>query len=222
MNPTNGTTRPAKNRSLLSRERLEQHGPQTLTDDELMDVILGTKTPATARVVHTCTVQGLAHENTVDLTRIGLSPTGAAKVVAAVELGRRTLTRPTPKRHRIGSPRDAATYLLPTYGAHPVERFGIISLDTKHRVLRTELISTGTLDTALVAPRELFRTAAQHRANSVILFHNHPTGDPTPSGDDVALTSRLIEAGLIMGIEVEDHLILADTRYCSFKEMGRI
>ena len=103
-----------------------------------------------------------------------------------------------------------------------MERFGIVSLSTKHRVLRTEIVSTGTLDASLVHPREVFRMAATHRAAAIVLFHNHPSGDPTPSVDDVALTERLQQAGSLMGIEVLDHVVLADTRYCSFKEMGRL
>ena len=89
-------------------------------------------------------------------------------------------------------------------------------------MLRTEIVSIGTLDASLVHPREVFRTAAMHRAAAIVLFHNHPSGDPTPSHDDVALTARLQQAGTLMGIEVVDHVILADTRYCSFQEMGRL
>ena len=151
-----------------------------------------------------------------------MTPTRAAMVVAGVELGRRTLTRPRPDRKRLATPREVAEFLLPHYGASPVERFGIVSLSTKHRVLRTEIVSTGTLDASLVHPREVFRMAAMHRAAAIVLFHNHPSGDPTPSVDDVALTQRLQQAGALMGIEVLDHMVLADTRYCSFKEMGRL
>ena len=89
-------------------------------------------------------------------------------------------------------------------------------------MLRTALISTGTLDASLAQPREVFRAATMHRAAAIVLFHNHPSGDPSPSNDDIALTARLQEAGLIFGIEVVDHLILADTRYYSFKEAGRL
>jgi DNA repair protein RadC len=115
-----------------------------------------------------------------------------------------------------------ASYLLPSYGARQVEQFGIVLLDTKHRVLKTAVLSVGTLDASLVHPREVFREAAGGGAAAIVLFHNHPSGDPTPSGDDVALTARLVEAGRLMGIEVVDHLVLADARYCSFKEMGRL
>ncbi len=115
-----------------------------------------------------------------------------------------------------------ASYLLPSYGACPVEQFGIVLLDTKHRVLKTAVLSVSTLDASLVHPREVFLEAAGGGAAAIVLFHNHPSGDPTPSGDDVALTARLVEAGHLMGIEVIDHLVLADAKYCSFKEMGRL
>ena len=123
---------------------------------------------------------------------------------------------------QLGSPRDVASYLLPSYGARPVEQFGIVLLDTKHRVLKTAVLSVGTLDASLVHSREGFREAAGGGAAAIVLFHNHPSGDSTPSGEDVALTTRLVEAGQLMGIEVVDHLVLADARYCSFKEMGRL
>lgn len=210
---------------LMARERLELHGAAALADEELLAILVGANGGQTAgALLEACgTVQQLAHESTGDLARIkGVTPARAAMVVAAVELGRRTLTRPRLYRERLASPRDVAAFLLPRYGASPVERFGIVSLSTKHRVLRTEIVSTGTLDASLVHPREVFRTAAMHRAAAIVLFHNHPSGDPTPSVDDVALTERLQQAGSLMGIEVLDHLILADTRYFSFKETGRL
>ena len=211
--------------SLVTRERLERHGAGALDDEELLAILVGVKGVQTAgAVLEACgTVQQLAHESAGDLALIkGMTPARAAMVVAGVELGRRTLTRPRPDRMRLSAPRDVAAFLLPHYGASPIERFGIISLCTKHRMLRTEIVSTGTLDASLVHPREVFRTAAMHRAAAIVLFHNHPSGDPTPSHDDVALTARLREAGTLMGIDVLDHVILADTRYCSFKEMGRL
>ena len=122
----------------------------------------------------------------------------------------------------MGSPREVASYLLPSHGSGPVEQFGVVMLDTKHRVIRTTVLSVGTLDASLVHPREVFGAAAECGQAVVVLFHNHPSGDPTPSGDDVALTKRLVEAGVLMGIEVLDHVVLADSRYYSFKEARRI
>lgn len=168
-------------------------------------------------------VHGLTRQTQADLRR--LKEIGAAKasqILAAVELGRRTLVRHPGRRVQLGSPRDVASYLLPSYCARPVEQFGIVLLDTKHRVLKTAVRSVGTLDASLVYPREVFREATGGGVAAIVLFHNHPSGDPTPSGEDAALTARLVEAGQLMGIEVGDHLVLADARYCSFKEMGRL
>jgi len=122
----------------------------------------------------------------------------------------------------MNSPRQLAAHLLPLYGAHAVEQFGIVMLDTKHRVIRTKVLSIGSLDTTVVHPREVFREAASAAAASIVLFHNHPSGDPTPSADDLVLTTRMVNAGDIMGIEVLDHLILADQRYFSLIESGKM
>ena len=95
-------------------------------------------------------------------------------------------------------------------------------LDTKHRLLQIKVISTGSLDSTVAHPREVFREAIAVRAAAIVLFHNHPSGDPLPSTDDVALTVRLAEAGQVVGIDVLDHLILADQRYYSFTESGKL
>ena len=95
-------------------------------------------------------------------------------------------------------------------------------LDTKHRVIRIKIVSSGSLDATVVHPREVFREAASAAAAAIVLFHNHPSGDPTPSSDDLALTTRMVNAGDIMGIDVVDHLILADQKYFSLVESGRL
>ena len=115
-----------------------------------------------------------------------------------------------------------ASYLLPQYGSRPVEQFGIVLLDTKHRLLQIKLVSTGSLDSTVAHPREVFREAIAGRAAAIVLFHNHPSGDPRPSADDIELTARLSDAGEVVGIEVLDHLILADQRYYSFMEAGQL
>jgi DNA repair protein RadC len=102
-----------------------------------------------------------------------------------------------------------------------VEEFGIVMLDTKHRMIRTKVLSIGSLDSTVVHPREVFREAASASASAIVLFHNHPSGDPTPSPEDMALTARLVHAGEIMGIDVVDHMILADDHYVSMLEAGR-
>ena len=119
------------------------------------------------------------------------------------------------------APRAVAEFLLPQFGNRPVEQFGVLLLDTKHRVLRASVLSIGTLDASIVHPREVFREAAAAGAAAIVLFHNHPSGDPEPSEDDVRLTERLMAAGVLMGIDVIDHVMLADVKYYSFRENGR-
>jgi DNA repair protein RadC len=152
----------------------------------------------------------------------GLGPAKAARVLAAVELGRRALFQAAATRKRITSPHDIAAHLLPQFGSAPVEQFGVVLLDTRHQIVRTTLLSVGTLDASVVHPREVFREATIRRAAAIVLFHNHPSGDPSPSDDDVALTHRLVEAGTVMGIDVLDHVILGEDRYYSFQQGKRL
>ena len=212
------------------REKLERLGAGGLGDNELIAVLigsgsrdldaLGVANELIERVggVHALTKLGLDHLRSVR----GVGPARAARVIAAVELGRRTLVRTGIDRPRLSTPRQLAAYLLPQYGAGAVEQFGIVMLDTKHRVIRIRILSVGSLDATVVHPREVFREAASASAAAIVLFHNHPSGDPTPSPDDLALTTRMVNAGTIMGIDVVDHVILADQRYFSLVEAGRL
>jgi DNA repair protein RadC len=168
-------------------------------------------------------VHGLVRSTCDDLVRVaGIGRAKSAQVLAAVELGRRTLTHAPSARVQLRTPREAAVYLLPQFGSRPVEQFGLVLLDTKHRVLRATILAVGSLNATGVQPREVFREAALGAAASVVVFHNHPSGDPTPSLDDIELTRRLVAAGIIIGIEVVDHLVLGDVRYWSFKENGQL
>ena len=212
------------------REKLDLLGSSVLGDNELLAVILGhgyrraNALDIANRVLGAAGgLHGLSRLGEGQLKRVpGVGPAKAAQILAAVELGRRTLARSPAERALLRSPREVAAYLLPRYGAGAVEQFGILMLDTKHRVVRATVLSVGTLDASLVHPREVFRAATAGGAAAVVLFHNHPSGDPTPSVDDVALTERMVHAGAIMGIEVLDHVVLADVRYFSFKENGRL
>jgi DNA repair protein RadC len=212
------------------REKLLRLGAAGLGDNELVAIIVGSGsrrgnalTLANELLGATGGLHGMPRTTLDDLRRInGMGMAKAAQVRAAVELGRRTLLRCPPARVKFASPRDVASYLLPQFGSKPVEQFGLLMLDTKHRLIRTSIVSVGTLDSSPAHPREIFREAASASAAAIVLFHNHPSGDPMPSRDDVELTSRLIQAGEIMGIHVIDHLILADTRYFSFREAGKL
>ena len=212
------------------REKLLRLGAAGLGDNELVAIIVGSgsrRLSALALANDILETSGGLHavsRTSVDELRKldGMGTAKAAQVLAAVELGRRTLLRCPPARLQFVNPRDAAAYLLPQFGSRPVEQFGLMMLDTKHRLIRTSVVSVGTLDSSPAHPREIFREAASACAAAIVLFHNHPSGDPAPSRDDVDLTRRLVQAGEIMGIDVIDHVILADTRYFSFREAGRL
>ena len=211
------------------REKLQRLGVAALGDNELVAIVLGSGAPECGalqlanRVLQRAGgLRGLARVSADQICVHGVGPARAAQIVAAVELGRRTLVRSALERPRYKTPRELACYLLPQYGAAQVEQFGIVMLDTKHRVLRIKLVSMGGLDQTVVEPRDVFREAAIVSASAVVLFHNHPSGDPMPSPDDLQLTERLVRAGDIMGIEVLDHLILSEQRYSSLVEAGKL
>jgi DNA repair protein RadC len=210
------------------REKLLRHGASALGDNELVALVLGSGCAhAGALAVANELLRargglhGLARSSCGDLAQVaGIGIAKAAKLVAAQELGRRTLAVAPAARVRLATPRDAAAFLLPAFGSRPVEHFGAVLLDSKHRVIRTTVVAVGTLNSTIVEPRDVFREAVLGTAAALVVFHNHPSGDPAPSPDDVALTRRLAAVGELMGITVVDHLVLGDARYCSFKEMG--
>jgi DNA repair protein RadC len=212
------------------REKLARHGAGVLGDNELLALVIGhgprhvgALSVANAVLAASGGVQGLPRLHGARLERIsGVGRAQAARILAAVELGRRTLTTPEHERPRFRTPEDAGTFLLPRFGAYPVERFGALLLDTKYRLVATRLLSVGGLDASLAHPRELFREALLTSAAVVVAFHNHPSGDPTPSDDDVALTKRLKLAGGLVGVALLDHIVLGNSRYCSMRQMGMI
>ena len=209
------------------REKLQRLGVAALGDNELVAIVLGSGSRgcgalelANRLLERAGGLHGLTRAAPDQLHVRGVGTARAAQVAAAVELGRRTLVRSAHERPRYQTPRQLAWYLLPQYGAAQVEQFGVVMLDTKHRVIRIKLVSIGGLDAAIVQPREVFREATLASASAIVLFHNHPSGDPTPSDDDLTLTARLVRAGDIMGIDVLDHLILCEQRYYSLVEAG--
>ena len=212
------------------REKLLRLGAAALGDNELVALVVGSGTRragalglANELLRRSGGLHGLARSKADDLARIeGVGVARAARVVAALELGRRRLAQGPEARVQLRSPRDAAAFLLPTYGARAVEQFGVVLLDSKHRVLRTAIIASATLNSTIVQPRDVFREAVLGAAASVVAFHNHPSGDPTPSADDVELTRRLRAAGTLMGVELVDHIVLGEVEYCSLKEMGQL
>ena len=210
------------------REKLMRAGASALGDNELIAILLGTGTAQRGALMVAQDVidraggvrglQRLTLDDLIQVTGVGVSR--AARMIAAVELGRRALTQERGERPRLSTPQDIADYLLPLFGGHREERFGIVMLDSKCRLIRSEIISIGTVDASFAHPRDIFRVATLASAFSIALFHNHPSGDPTPSTDDVALTARIAAAGEMMQIPVVDHVILGAGRFYSFRQAG--
>ncbi|MGH9385876.1 MAG: RadC family protein [Vicinamibacterales bacterium] len=211
------------------REKLVRAGAEALGDNELVAAILGSGTRSRGALtlgqdvlIAAGGVQGLARIGVDELCRIpGVGVPRAARLLAAVELGRRVLAPEKGNRLQILKPDDAGDYLMARYAGHRVERVGVMLLDLKRRVIRTAILSIGSLDNSMAHPREIFREAVAVSAAGVVVFHNHPSGDPTPSPHDRQVTHRLMEAGEVMGIPLMDHIILGDGRYFSFWKEAR-
>jgi DNA repair protein RadC len=212
------------------REKLLTHGAASLGDNELLALVLGSGcrgsnalAVANQLLAARGGLHGLMRSTVDDLSRAaGVGRAKAAQMLAAIELGRRTLMRGHHDRPQLLSAGQTVAYLMPVFGGRLVEQFGVVLLDAKYRVIRTTLVATGTLNTTIVEPRDVYREAAMGAAFAVVVFHNHPSGDPTPSPNDAELTWRLKAAGTLMGIELLDHVILGDARYFSFKEAGNL
>jgi len=190
------------------RERLLRLGGSALTHGELLAAGSGS-------------LGGLARRPVADLARLsGVGLAKAARVAAALELGRRLQEEGRGERHRIRSPADVYRWFAPRLVDLAAEEFHVLALDSQSAVLRDLLITRGTLNSSLVHPREVFRGAIAEAAAGIIVAHNHPSGDPTPSADDRAVTRQLVEAGKVIDVPVYDHIIIGNGRYVSFSEAG--
>jgi DNA repair protein RadC len=208
------------------REKLARVGAMALGDNELVALVLGTGTRARGALIVAHDVIALAG-GVPGLVRIGLDEldgipgvgaSRAARLLAAVELGRRALFGEGDERPEMRGTKDLVGYLMPRYAGGAVERFGVVLLDQKRRVIRSVILSTGTAEASICHPRDVFGAAVLASATGVAVFHNHPSGDPAPSAADRVVTRQLVEAGELMNIEVIDHIILGSTTYFSFKE----
>jgi DNA repair protein RadC len=212
------------------REKLARAGVHALGDNELLALVLGSgvrgrSALALAQEVLDLAggVHGLVHISLDELRQvIGVGLPRAARLAAAIELGRRAVTAGSGERPTLRSPTAVGQYLLPLYGGYRVERFGVVLLDAKNRLIRTSILSVGSLDASIAHPREIYREAVIASAASVVVFHNHPSGDPEPSVEDIVLTRRLKEAGSLMGIELADHIVLGDGRWFSFRDAKQL
>jgi len=212
---------------LRPRERLLKEGAQVLNDAELLAILLRTGTDRNtvlelaAMVLAKFGLRGLLQASVEELSSIkGIGPAKAAQVKAALELGKRIATNTSEERVVIKTPEDVAGLVMEGMRHLDREQFQALLLNTKNQVIGQEVISIGTLNSSTVHPRELFKNAIKRSAAAIILVHNHPSGDPSPSREDIEVTGRLLEAGRIIGIDVLDHLIIGDNRFNSLKAKG--
>jgi DNA repair protein RadC len=210
------------------RERLLKSGPESLSDAELLAIVLriGRAKTSAVEVARELLSQlnglgGLANRGVKELCAVaGVGPAKAAQLKAAVELGKRSLATPLSIGTRIESSESLFQYYYPRLRDLRHELFLIVLLDAKHAIIRDQTVSQGSLTLSIVHPREVFNLAVKESAAAVIFIHNHPSGDPQPSPEDRVLTTRLVQAGEVLGIPVLDHLIVGDGRYVSFADRG--
>jgi len=212
------------------RERLLAVGAQGLSSPELLAILLGTGTAgetalelAAFMLSRPGGLSYLAEASFEDLRAFrGVGFAKAAQIKAAVELGRRIALASYGEQPLIKHPQDVAALLMEEMRWLDREYFKVLSTNTKNRLLAVDTVSIGHLSGSLVHPREVFKNPIKRSAAAVILAHNHPSGDPAPSQEDIEITKRLREAGQILGIDVLDHIIIGDHRYTSLKERGVI
>ena len=215
--------RPVEKMALLGRE--------SLSNSELIAIIIrsGRKGESAVslaeRLIRNTNngIRGLNECSLEELTAVdGIGPVKASMILAAFELGRRVSLSNGISREKITTVKDCVDIFMERLRYQKKERFEVLMLDAKGKIIAIENISTGDLSSSPVHPRETFRTAIKRSSAGVILVHNHPSGDPSPSDDDIVVTEKLVEAGKVLGISVLDHIIIGDGVYCSMSERGVI
>ncbi|HSE45065.1 MAG TPA: DNA repair protein RadC [Gemmatimonadales bacterium] len=213
----------------LPRERLWALGAGALTSAELLAILLGTGGPGVAALevsgrlleVSGGSLRRLAARPPAELQQAaGVGPAKAARLLAAFEIASRLMAESRPAALRISEPEDVVRMLAARLRDLAVEEFHLLALDSQSRVLRDVLVTRGLLNSSLVHPREVFRAAIAEAAAGIIVVHNHPSGDPTPSPEDRSVTKQLVDAGRLLDLPLYDHVILAGDRFFSFATAG--
>jgi DNA repair protein RadC len=219
------------------REKLLREGPERLSNEELLAILIGSGTPGRSAIdvavemLDLCEqrapesgLRGLFRLRNEDLRSIvpGLGPAKRCLILAALQLGQNLKEQKTPKRPTLRMPQAVYEFVRARLEYLDHEELLVIAVNAKHRLIDVECVSKGTLTTTLIHPREVFQAALRHGAWGVILVHNHPSGDPHPSREDRGVTRRLIEAGSLLGIEVLDHVIIGDRRFVSLRDEGLV
>lgn len=219
------------------QEKLIKYGPQILSNSELLALIIRTGSKKGDNAIDIARnifnslrsehdrdgLNALKNASLKDLMKVeGIGEAKAAMIMAAVQLSVRLAQSQYDTKIKITSPSIAASYVMSQMSVLKSEHFKIITLNTKKEINYIREISKGTVNMTIVHPREVFRAAIEDNAHSIILLHNHPTGDPTPSKEDIRLTDTLVKSSEILGIEIVDHIIIGDNVYYSFLEKGLI
>jgi len=211
------------------RERLKSHGARVLSSSELLAILLGSGSEGNSaiRIGHEIlasahgSLRRLSAQPVAALTALaGVGTARAVAIHAALELGRRMAAEDREDGIPVRGPRDVHEIFGQKLQDLPVEEFHVAILDSQHRLERDVTVTRGLLNSSLVHPREVFREAIAENAAAIILVHNHPSGDPTPSPDDRITTEQLVQAGRVLDIPVQDHIIIGRGRYLSFAEAG--
>jgi len=213
-------------RSERPRERLIKFGPEALSAQELLALIIGRGIPkksvmniAQELLARFGNIKAISQASIAALSEIkGIGLAKAAQIKACFELGKRQDLEPELKNYDIKNPQSVVKAIRASIKDKAKEHFKLILLDTRNKIIGISTISIGTLNAGLVHPREIFKEAIIHNSASVVLAHNHPSGDPEPSDEDLTITKRLVKSGKILGIEVIDHIIIGKTNFSSFKE----
>lgn len=201
--------------------RINSVGPSAVSTCELLGALLGNPDTALELLNRFQTIGNIARASTFELQDVlGMGASSVAKVKAAFELGRRLVCQDPDVRPAITSPADAANLLMGEMSLLEQEEMRVILLDTRNKVIAIQSIYKGSLNTTMVRVGELFRDAIRGNCAAIIVAHNHPSGDPSPSPEDVAITKDIVNAGRLLSIEVLDHLVIGHNRFVSLKERG--
>lgn len=215
------------------RERLSNLGPTALTDAELLAILIGTGSPdetalelaqraiSRSEGMHGTSLGFLLESTEEEIMETpGIGPAKAARLKACAELAKRLMhgVEENGKAYTVRRGQEVFEYIRNTVEDLDREHFCILLLNSRNRVVGKEIVSMGSLDASIVHPREIFRNSIKKSAASIVLVHNHPSGDPTPSDDDMEVTKRLVEAGRILGIHVVDHVVIARASFVSMRE----